>query len=115
MNHDACCRTISRTTALEPGWTYRVEMADGTVCSFDLTTPRQVWALPPRAREGVPVEAARQDWMLVIDEAVELQRGQAVTARVLEESGSTWTWTGAPPNRVVRTSTSEPSVTVAWR
>lgn len=84
-------------------------MADGTVCSFDMTKPRQAWILPPPAGRGVPTDANRQDWMLVIDEPVRLQRGRQVSVQVFEDSGSTWTWVGSTPNRVVRASETEPS------
>jgi len=100
---------------LEAGWTYRVYMADGTVCSFDMTKPRQAWILPPPAGRGVPTDANRQDWMLVIDEPVRLQRGRQVSVQVFEDSGSTWTWVGSTPNRVVRASETELPISTPWQ
>lgn len=104
-----------RTITLEAGWTYRVFMADDKVCSFDLTKPGQAWILPPPVNRGTPTDASRQDWMLVIDDGVELQRGRRLSVHVFEDSGTSWTWIGSTPNRVTRASKSELPVFVPWR
>lgn len=105
----------TRRIRLEAGWTYRIHMADGRVCSFDLTSPRQTWILLPRTARGLPTDASRQDWMLVIDETVELQRGRPVTVQIFEDSGSSWTWVGSTPNRVLRASETDLPVSISWR
>lgn len=104
-----------RAITLEQGWTYRVYMADGKACSFDMTNPRQTWILPPPADRGVPRDARRQDWMLVLDETVELRRGSQLSVQVFEDSGSVWTWMGSTPNRVVRVGEGGLPISMPWR
>jgi hypothetical protein len=99
---------------LEPGFLYRLQLSDGQSCAFDLSQPRQIWVYPPPP----PIErlrTSRNDWMLVIDDAVTLRRGQPTTVHVFEEAGSNWTYVSAPPLLIIATSKASLPTTWDWR
>lgn len=103
----------SQTHIFESGCTYWVDTDDGQRHRLDLSTPGEIWLLPPTSA-NVTSSLASGGWIRVLDERVVILHGEPMSLLVEASQFGPTRWTSAQVTRATRSSKTSLPTPVDW-